>query len=76
MELFGHEGRAWGEMTLGDLHQTSWRAGLLARATFMALGHEALRWDAKSEAQAMLEHLWALGFRPRAHSDRDVADVK
>jgi uncharacterized protein YjiS (DUF1127 family) len=49
-----------------DLHETSWRATMLARAALLALSDETITDQTDVHAQAMLEHLWTLGFRPRS----------
>ncbi|WP_157098851.1 MULTISPECIES: hypothetical protein [Novosphingobium] len=46
------------------IHETSWKANLLARAALVALSDDGARELVEIEAQAMLDYLWDIGFRP------------
>lgn len=52
-------------MNYPAIHEMSWKANLLARAAFIALTDDMARELCEAEAQAMLDYLWDLGFRPK-----------
>lgn len=46
------------------IHEISWKANLLKRAALVALSDDGARELVEIEAQAMLDYLWDIGFRP------------
>lgn len=51
-------------MTHANLHEVSWKAQLLAQAARSALGATDIPGAAVAEAEAVMDLLWRLGFRP------------
>lgn len=45
-------------------HDASGKAQALARTAIAAIDHVSVRPQAMKHAQDMLDHLWAMGFRP------------
>lgn len=51
-------------LSFPDLHDLTWKAQLLARSSRFAIGQSDMQDQVEFDAQAMLDHLWELGFRP------------
>jgi len=64
MEPSGRKGREAVRMTHCDLHEVSWKAQLLSHAARSALNMADIPSAAMGEAQAVLDLLWRVGFRP------------
>lgn len=64
MQPSGHQDREAVRMTHCDLHEVTWKAQLLAHAARSALGTADSPGAGVGEAQAVLDLLWRVGFRP------------